>query len=152
MPQSLSKVAIHLVFSTKHRHPVLKPRSLCDELYAYMATILRDNVDSPAIIIGGVEDHIHALFLLSRNFAMKDVVQQAKTETSKWVKRQATALSQFSWQGGYGAFSVSESNIAEVKAYIANQEMHHRNMTFKEEFRELCRRHGITIDERYVWD
>tara|TARA_R110002073_G_scaffold46789_7_gene127472 strand:+ start:34678 stop:35031 length:354 start_codon:yes stop_codon:yes gene_type:complete len=117
-----------------------------------MATILRDNVDSPAIIIGGVEDHIHALFLLSRNFAMKDVVQQAKTETSKWVKRQATALSQFSWQGGYGAFSVSESNIAEVKAYIANQEMHHRNMTFKEEFRELCRRHGITIDERYVWD
>ena len=152
MPQSLSKVAIHLVFSTKHRQPVLKPRSLCDELYAYMATILRDNVDSPAIIIGGVEDHIHALFLLSRNFAMKDVVQQAKTETSKWVKRQATSLSQFSWQGGYGAFSVSESNIAEVKAYIANQEMHHRNMTFKEEFRELCRRHGITIDERYVWD
>ncbi|QDV13620.1 Transposase IS200 like protein [Rosistilla oblonga] len=152
MSQSLAKVAIHFVFSTKHRKPLLDPLELREQLYAYMATILRDNVDSPAIKIGGVEDHVHALLLLSRKFALADVAQEMKTETSKWLKKQATGLKSFSWQSGYGAFSVSESNIDDVKRYIANQQEHHRKMTFKEEFRELCRRHGLKIDERYVWD
>lgn len=152
MPQSIAKVALHLVFSTKHRKPWLRSVELRDELYAYMATILRDNVDSPAIIIGGVEDHVHILCLLSRKFAIMKLIEEAKTETSKWIKKQSTELSNFSWQGGYGAFSVSESNIPQVKTYIANQEQHHKRMTFQDEFRELCKRHGIALDERYAWD
>ena len=152
MSQSLAKVSVNIVFSTKDRRPWLKDDSLRDELFAYMATILKDSVDSPAIIIGGVEDHIHALILLSRKLAIAKVVQEAKTETSKWLKTKSTVTSRFAWQGGYGAFSVSESNVDQVKRYIANQTEHHRKMTFQDEFRELCRRHGIDLDERYVWD
>jgi hypothetical protein len=117
-----------------------------------MATILKDNVDSPAIILGGVEDHIHALCLLSRKFAIMSVIQEAKTETSKWIKKKSMGTSDFAWQGGYGAFSVSESNIPQVRKYIEGQEAHHRRMTFQDEFRELCLRHGIELDERYAWD
>ncbi len=152
MSQSVAKVALHLVFSTKHRRPWLKDAELRKELYAYMATILRDNVDSPAIIIGGVEDHVHILCLLSRKFAIMKLIEEAKTETSKWLKKQSPDLSDFAWQGGYGAFSVSESNIPQVKKYIANQEHHHKKMSFQDEFRELCKRHGIELDERYAWD
>jgi len=152
MSQSIAKVAIHIVFSTKNRKPWLQSQELRDDLFAYMATILGDNVDSPAILIGGVEDHIHALCLLSRKFAIMKVVQEAKTETSKWIKKQSRETRDFSWQGGYGAFSVSGSNIPQVKAYILNQEEYHRRMTFEDEFREICKRHGIEIDERYVWD
>ena len=152
MPQSLAKVAIHIVFSTKSRKPWLQNGAPREELYAYMATILRNNVDSPALIIGGVEDHIHALCLLSRKFAIMNVLEEMKTETSKWLKKQATSTRDFCWQNGYGVFSVSESNIEQVKSYIRNQEEHHRRMTFQDEFRELCKRHGIALDERYVWD
>ena len=152
MPQSLAKVVVHLVFSTKDRTPWLQSQELRRELFAYMATILRNNVDSPAILINGVEDHVHVLGLLSRKFAIMDVVQEAKTETSKWLKKQSPALSTFAWQAGYGIFSVSESNIPAVKRYIENQEDHHLRMSFQDEFRELCKRHGIEWDERYVWD
>jgi REP-associated tyrosine transposase len=152
MSQSLAKVVVHLVYSTKHRTPWLREKAMRDELYADMATILRDNVDSPAIIINGVEDHLHALILLSRKFALMDVIKVAKTETSKWVKKQSKTLADFSWQSGYGAFSVSESNIPQVKKYIQDQEEHHRRMTFQDEFRELCRRHNVELDERYAWD
>lgn len=151
MPQSIAKVAVHIVFSTKERRPLLRPPELREELYAYMATILRNNVDSPAILISGIDDHVHALVLLSRKFAIMKVLEEMKTETSKWLKTQAPQLARFSWQHGYGAFSVSESNIEQVKRYIAGQEEHHRRMTFQDEFRALCKRHGIEIDERYAW-
>jgi len=151
MPQSIAKVAVHIVFSTKERRPLLRPPELREELYAYMATILRNNVDSPVILIGGVDDHVHALVLLSRRFAITKVLEEMKTETSKWLKTKSSRLSTFSWQNGYGIFSVSESNIEQVKNYIAGQEEHHRRMTFQEEFRALCQRHGIEIDERYAW-
>jgi REP element-mobilizing transposase RayT len=151
MPQSLSQVAIHLVFSTKERTPWLKDRDLCGELYAYMATVLVNNVDSKAIIINGAQDHVHILCWLSRRFPIMDLVQVAKKETSKWMKTQHRSLSGFSWQGGYGAFSVSVSKIPEVKRYIENQEQHHQKVGFKDEFRLLCKKHGVEFDERYVW-
>jgi putative transposase len=88
MPQSLAKILIHLVYSTKNREPWLANAELRTQLYAYKATILRDKVDSPALAIGGVEDHVHILLLLSRKFAIKDVVEEAKTETTKWIKKQ----------------------------------------------------------------
>ena len=110
-----------------------------------MATILHNEVDSPAIIINGYEDHIHALCQLSRKFSIANVVQEAKTETSKWMKKHSPATSHFTWQAGYGAFSVSESKIPEVKSYIANQVEHHRRMSYQDEFRKLCERHGDRI-------
>ena len=152
MPQSLAKVLVHIVYSTKGRRPWLQDAGLRRELYSYKATILENNVDTPAIIIGGVEDHIHALCLLSRKFAIMKVIEEAKTETTKWIKKQGSQYTDFHWQGGYGIFSVSQSNADEVKRYIANQEEHHKRMSFQEEFRALCQRHGIEIDERYVWD
>ena len=151
MPQSLAKVSIHIVYSTKDRKPWLKERKLCDELYAYMGAILRDNVDSPAMIINGYEDHVHILCHLSRKFSISDLVQVSKTETSKWLKKQSHATRFFTWQSGYGAFSVSQSKIPDVREYIANQVEHHQRVSFKNEFRRLCQRHGIDLDERYAW-
>ena len=104
--------------------------TLRDELYAYMSKILRDNVDTPALLINGVEDHVHALCVLSRKFAIMNVIQEAKTETTKWLKTKSRETANFAWQSGYGAFSVSESNIPQVKDYIANQEEHHKTVSF----------------------
>lgn len=152
MPQSLARVAVHIVFSTKNRKGWLRDRTLCNQMYAYMATILAKNVDSPALLINGVEDHVHALCQLSRRFALMDVVKKMKTETSKWIKRQSQDVNRFSWQSGYGAFAVSESNIPVVINCIRNQEQHHQRMSFQDEFRRLCMRHGLELDERYAWD
>ena len=152
MAQSLSRIAVHLVFSTKNRHPWLEPVEVRDELYAYMATVLRNNVDSPAIIINGVKDHVHILCVLSRKFPIMKVVQVAKTETSKWLKKRLSDCPHFSWQNGYGAFSVSESKLAQVKQYIRTQDKHHRETSFQNELRELCRLHNIVLDDRYAWE
>jgi REP element-mobilizing transposase RayT len=152
MPQSLANVVVHITYSTKNRTPWLKDPHKRAELYAYNATILKHNVDSPALLINGVEDHIHILCALSRKFAIMDLIKESKTETTKWIKKQGRTYADFHWQAGYGIFSVSPSNIDQVKRYIANQEQHHKQMSFQEEFRETCRRHGLEIDERYAWD
>jgi len=152
MPQSLAKVLVHIVYSTKNREPWLRGTDFRTELYAYNATVLKNNVHSPVILINGVEDHIHILCQLSRKFPIMDVIKTSKTETSKWIKKKNVRLEHFQWQSGYGIFSVSESNLGQVKEYIANQEEHHEKMSFQDEFREICRRHGLKIDEQYVWD
>ena len=152
MPQSLARVIVHIVFSTKQRQPWLRDAALRSELFPYTATILKNEADSPALLVNGVEDHLHVLCLLSRKFAIMDVIKKAKTETAKWIKKHGTTYNGFQWQAGYGVFSVSQSNMEQVKNYIANQEEHHKRMSFQDEFRETCRRHGIMIDERYVWD
>ena len=152
MPQSLAKIVLHLVYSTKHRQHQLQDVELRTRLWAYMAVVMRDRLESSAILINGVSDHVHILFCLSRNFKPKEVVQITKTETSKWLKDQSPDMHDFAWQSGYGMFSVSESNIPQLKDYISRQEEHHRTMSFQEEFRALCEKHGIEIDERYVWD
>jgi REP element-mobilizing transposase RayT len=152
MPQSIARVPVHIVYSTKNRKPWLDSSDLRDELYAYKATLLKNNVDSPAIIIGGVEDHIHVLCLLSRKFAIMKVVEEAKKETTKWLKRRDKRFSDFAWQSGYGIFGVSESNIPQVKRYIENQAEHHNQISFQDEYRVLCKKHGIELDERYAWD
>ncbi len=152
MPQSLAQIYVHLVFSTKERRRWLDTDELRTELYAYMAAILRDNVDSPAVLIGGVEDHVHVLMSMSRKFALMDIVQQAKAETSKWIKRSKGSGDNFAWQAGYGAFSVSASQVETVKGYIARQAEHHHRQSFQDEFRVLCARHELPLDERYAWD
>ncbi len=152
MSQSLAKVFVHIVYSTKLRRPWLRDPHVRSELCSYNATILKNEVDSPAVLINAVEDHLHILCLLSRKFSIMDVIKKSKTETSKWIKKRSAKCNDFQWQAGYGAFSVSQSNVREVNCYISNQEEHHRQLTFQDEFRELCRRHGLEIDERYAWD
>ena len=155
MPQSLAKVAIHIVFSTKDRRTKdrrawLKDPAISSELYAYMAGILK-SLDCSAIKIGGHVDHVHVLCLLSRTQTIARLVEDLKVEPAKWLKKKGPAWEGFCWQAGYAVFSVSESKIEAVVAYIANQHEHHRRMTFQEEFRAICAKHGVDVDERYAW-
>lgn len=150
MPQSLASVLIHLIFSTKHREPLITP-AIDIELHKYLATIFRE-CDSPALLVGGHKDHIHALFSLSRKWKIAELVEEVKTSSSKWIKTKGGTFSQFHWQSGYGAFSVSQSNVGKVKNYIANQKAHHSKLSFQDEFRGFLKKHGIEYDERYVWD
>lgn len=151
MPQSLVQIYVHIVFSTKHREPFLQDKELREQTHAYLAGICK-NLQCPVLIIGGVEEHVHLFTRHSKNIAVADFLRDLKRASSKWIKTLDPALASFQWQGGYGAFSVSPSHVAEVKNYIANQEQHHRRESFQDEFRRLCRKYGVEIDERYVWD
>ncbi|MBI5757051.1 MAG: transposase [Planctomycetales bacterium] len=151
MPQSLANVLLHIIFSTKHRVPYLKTKELREAMNAYMVGTLR-NLECPSLIVGTVDDHLHCLCQLSRKISIAKLIEEMKTDSSAWVKKQDAELCDFYWQAGYGAFSVSQSNVSQVKAYIANQEEHHRKVSFQDEFREFLRRHGVEWDERYVWD
>jgi putative transposase len=151
MPQSLANVLIHIVFSTKHRQPFLKNADLRNELHAYLITVLK-SLDCPSLAINSVEDHIHILCHLSRKIAIAKLIEELKTSTSKWLKTKDPALRGFYWQTGYGVFSVSESKRSDVTRYIQRQEEHHRRVNYQDEFRQLCAKHGLEIDERYVWD
>ena len=150
MAQSLVKNLIHLVYSTKGRRPWIA-KDHRDGLFAYQAGILKQ-WDSPALAIGGVEDHVHALFALSKNHPMSRIVEEVKKGSSKWMKSARPGSRDFHWQAGYGAFSVSRSNLDAVRRYIEGQEEHHRTMTFQDELRALFRRHGIAFDEGDLWD
>lgn len=150
MPQSLAKIYIHLIFSTKNREPVLTDR-VCAGLPAYLGGILRD-LDSPAVEINTEPDHAHILFLLSRTHTLSDIVSQIKRGASVWLKTQNESLAKFHWQNGYGAFSVSQSAVKEVRAYIHGQREHHKKVSFQDEFRAFLRKYGVEFDERYVWD
>jgi REP element-mobilizing transposase RayT len=151
MGQSLVKNLIHLVYSTKYHKPWITVDAR-DGLFAYQAGIFRA-WSSPALVIGGVGDHLHALFSLSKNHALMKIVEEVKKNSSKWMRsNDGTGNRDFQWQAGYAGFSVSQSNVEEVRRYIERQEEHHRKMSFKDELRALFRRHGIEFDERYVWD
>ena len=148
MSQSLARNVVHLVFSTKHRAPFIRAE-VSDRLFAYLAGALNE-MNCPAIKAGGVEDHVHLLFVLSKTLALSDVVKDVKKGSSVWAKEHVHP--DFYWQTGYGAFSVSRSNEEQVTAYIVGQEGHHKKRTFQDEFRAFLRKHGIEWDERYVWD
>ena len=149
MSQSLARNIIHLVFSTENREPYLQA-AIRPGLHAYMAGILA-KWQSPAILINSVADHVHILFVLSKNHALCKVVEAVKTGSSKWAKQNG-ADPAFHWQNGYGAFSVSPSALEQVRGYIADQEEHHKAMDFQNEFRQFLQKHGVEYDERYVWD
>lgn len=150
MAQSLARMIAHIVFSTKCREPII-PACARTELAAYLGGILKQ-IDCPPIEIVAVADHVHVLCCLSRNHALAKVIEEVKTGSSKWMKTQGDLLRAFHWQNGYGAFSVSQSNVEAVREYIRGQEEHHRRSTFQEEFRAFLERHKVSFDERYVWD
>ncbi len=148
MPQSLANILVHIVFSTKNREFLIR-QGLEDDLWRYVATICT-NQGCHAHKICGIEDHIHIACNLSRTLSVSKLVEEVKTESSKWMKTKGAPT--FAWQNGYGAFSVSPSQMGDLIRYIANQREHHRTMTFKEEYLEILKRYGVPYDERYVWD
>jgi len=151
MSQSLAQVYLHVVFSTKERRPFLQGEKLQQELHAYMAGTCK-NLQSPAIKIGGVEDHVHILCRLGRTIEISDLVRELKRESSKWLKPKSLGLRRFHWQDGYGAFSVSPSHVKALTEYIETQAKHHKRTTFQHEFRRILKKYDVEYDERYVWD
>ena len=151
MPQSLSAVYIHLVFSTKDRRPFLRDPSVRAQLHSYLSGISK-TLDCPPLQTGGVEDHVHMLCRFGRTVTQADWVKELKRVSNLWLKQQGRDYADFQWQGGYADFSVSESNLDHVRDYIANQEEHHRKFSFQDELRTLLRKHNVEWDERYVWD
>lgn len=150
MPQSLDKVLIHVVFSTKDRFGCLG-KSLRPRLHGYLATLIRD-LGCGCPCVGGVGDHVHLAVTLSRSLAIADLVKDIKSKSSQWIKNAAPDLDGFAWQRGYGVFSVGPSDERALCAYIENQEEHHQQQSFQDEFRKFLAKYGIEYDERYVWD
>lgn len=148
MPQALSALHLHAIFSTKDRAPYLSDHALRVDTHNYIGGISR-NLGCPTIAVGGVEDHVHILATLSRTVTQADWIKEIKRSTNLWLKPYCP---DFAWQGGYGIFSVGSSQLGAVKEYIATQEEHHRKGSFKEEFLALLQAHGIEWDERYIWD
>jgi len=151
MPQSLSAVYIHLVFSTKERRHFLRDKARRESLHAYLGGISKQ-LECPPLLVGGVEDHVHLLARFARTITQAEWVKELKRVSNLWLKEQNKDFRDFAWQGGYADFSVSQSNLEQVKKYIAGQEEHHRKMTFQDEVRTLLRKHDLEWDERYVWD
>lgn len=150
MPQSLSQVIVHIVFSTKERQKSIDS-AIASRLHAYLATVCRDQ-DCEAYRVGGAVDHVHLAVRLGRTISQADLIEKIKTSSSLWIKKQSQVYRSFFWQRGYGAFSVGFSQLDFLLSYIDAQERHHRIKTFQEEYRELLRKYRIEFDECYVWD
>lgn len=150
MAQSLSNVLLHIVFSTKNRHPWID-RGIEVELGKYIAGVCRE-LKCPSHKIGGNDDHMHIACSLSRTMSISKVIEEIKTSSSKWIKTKDARYADFAWQNGYGAFSIGQSQLDDLRHYIANQRQHHQRLTFQEEFRALLSKYEIEFDERYVWD
>jgi REP element-mobilizing transposase RayT len=149
MANTFTCLQYHLVFSTKHREPWLRPDDQ-DRIWAYLGGIARDN-RLTAVLVGGMADHVHILLGVPAAIAVSEAVKRIKGGSSGWIKQNIFGCRGFAWQDGYGAFSVSKSAEERVKQYIRDQHEHHRVKTFQEEYRELLHRHGIQFDERYLW-
>ena len=137
MAQSLSRIWIHLIFSTKDRLPFLSEQQIRRDMHAYLATVLRRH-DCETVIVDGHHDHVHALFALSRKWAISTVVKEIKRTSSSWIKDISPAHRKFHWQNGYAAFSVSQSHLERVSCYINDQERHHKRMTLKMSIGTFC--------------
>jgi putative transposase len=150
MGQSLAKNYIHIIFSTKNRYPFILPE-FEDPLFRYLGGVCR-NINCPSLITGGHLDHVHILSLLSKKVTLVALVEQLKTESSKWMKTLSPELRDFYWQDGYGAFSVNPSQVEVVSNYILKQKEHHKKRNFQDEYRVFLKKYRIEYDERHVWD
>lgn len=151
MPQSLIKIIVHIVFSTKDRVDLIS-HEMEAELFKYISGIVK-GVGGRLIIVNGTANHIHLLISLGR-IDIGELIGHIKRYSSLWVKKKYSASNKFYWQRGYGAFSIGQSQIPSVSEYIRNQKTHHlsKSLSYEDEFRDLCRRYEIEIDERYCWD
>ena len=153
MPQSLNKVILHMVFSTKDRRPLIDTE-IRPRLHAYVAEILRgiEPPQSQAYRMGGPADHVHVAAALPRTVTIAKLFETVKRESSIWIKKQGARYQEFYWQNGYGVFSVGPSQLDQLIGYIDNQEEHHKTVSFQDEFRKLLVKYNIEYDEKYVWD
>ena len=150
MSHTYVRLIVHAVFSTKKRLPYLV-ENCRDEVFSYMGGILRE-IKSDSLAINGAADHVHVVFRLPATLALADVMKTLKSNSSKWIHEDRILRRAFGWQRGYAAVSVSQSNLERVLQYVANQGVHHRNVSFQDEIRALLTLHGIEYDERYLWD
>lgn len=150
MPQSLSKVYSHIIFSTKHRQLFID-ENIQPYLYDYLGGVCKGLECNP-IQIGGYLDHVHILCLLSRKLSQMRLLEEVKKQSSMWIKKQDEKYSSFYWQEGYGIFSVSPLHVDRVVEYIKNQEVHHKSLSFKDEFKLFLNNYNVDYDERYVFD
>ncbi len=150
MPQSLSKVYVHIVFSTKYRLNLITD-DVEESLYEYLGGICKGLECNP-VKIGGYKNHVHVLCLLSRKVTQMELLEELKKRSSKWIKTKGPQYASFYWQNGYGIFSVNPAEVDRVIRYIENQHEHHSKKDFKKEFRELLTKYNVDYDERYVWD
>ena len=149
MPQSLSQIYIHIIFSTKE-HKRWLDDSIRDRVHAYMATLARD-YGCPYVHVGGPDDHIHMLVDIGKKIAPVSLIGKVKQDSSTFVKELGRDYEGFYWQAGYGAFSVGPTRVKDVETYIDNQKEHHKTQSFQDEFRAFLDKYGIEYDERYVW-
>jgi putative transposase len=149
MAHSYVSILIHYIFSTKNREKIISPE-IQDRVWAYMGGIAREN-NMKALSIGGVQEHAHALLSLPSTISIAKAIQLIKGGSSKWISDTFPSLKDFTWQVGYGAFSVSISHVDETINYIKNQKEHHRHKTFQEEYLAFLKKHGIEYDEKYIW-
>jgi REP element-mobilizing transposase RayT len=151
MSQTLSRVGLHLIFSTKNRKPDLANRDLRVECHGFLGGLC-NTLKSPVVSVGGVEDHVHVACILGRSIAISDLVKELKRESSLWIKGKSRLHQDFQWQAGYAAFSVSPSHLDALITYIQNQEEHHRKESFQDELRRILTIYELEWDERYLWD
>lgn len=149
MPQSLVKILVHMVFSTKDRIRIIPPE-FEPRLYGYISNIIRNN-GGRMIIAGGDADHSHILSSIGR-INISELIGDIKRDSSAWIKDQDRHFEKFYWQRGYGAFSIGQSQVPAVSRYIRDQKIHHQTQSYQDEFRELCRKYEVEIDERFCWD
>ena len=148
MPRSLTNLLTHVIFSTKGRQPSIRPE-IKTRLFAYLGGIVRE-IGGKALIVGGASDHVHILLELPPTVALADAMRLVKTNSSRWLNENNG--SGFAWQMGYGAFTVSRSNVPAVSRYIAEQEKHHTKMDFKQDYIQFLKKHGVKYDDRYIWN
>lgn len=150
MGQSLAQNYLHIVFSTKHRKPWIQ-KPFMDPLNKYLVVVCKDK-ESPSVAVGSHLNHVHVLCRLSPKIALSDFMQKIKSNSLRWMKTLDSSLSDFSWQNGYAACSVSARAVDTVKAYIFNQEVHHGRQDYRVEILSLLKEHDVEYDERYFWD
>ena len=150
MSSTLTNLLFHIVFSTKKRAPLITS-SVRGDLYRYMGGITRGE-GGHLLEVGGIPDHVHLLVRFSPSVSVSEMLKRIKCKSSGWINRSRGLDVRFSWQAGYGGFSVSRSQVESVRRYIRNQEAHHRKSSFKQELVELLEKHGVEYDERYLFD
>ena len=149
MANTYTALFYHIVFSTKNRAPFIKPE-IENRIWEYIGGIARHH-KMTAVQVGGIEDHVHALIMAPPTIAPFEIAKHLKAESSKWMHEEFPGLQDFGWQDGYGAFTVSKTNVPSVVNYIQEQRTHHQSQTFQEEYRSFLQRAGVEFDERYLW-
>lgn len=150
MAGTYTNLLYHLVFSTKNRLPLIAP-TLQHDLYSYIGGIVRGE-GGVLLEIGGMTDHVHLVTKFKPTKSISEMLNRIKAKSSKWVNEDKLKMRKFGWQDGYAAFSVSESQVGSVRRYVRDQEKHHRQVSFQDEFRSLLEKHGVEFEEKYLWD